>query len=457
MQQLFFDWAERLGALPGGHLPLSLLPYYWRIGFDYKRYASRSATFQRLGVEQQREWILGRIRTLVRHADLNIPFYQKFYRAAEFSADDLHRFEDIQNIPIITKQHLQEVPEAERGWKTEKAIAFNTGGTSGQPLSFHAERHLCAKEAAYFHSMWARNGFRSHSMRLCFRGGNLGDKLVQFSPPDYAFMVNAYMDLELVSSKLEKIFKRFPVAFLHGYPSVVYAFASHWKANASPSFLAALRKNLRGVLLGSEYPLPIYRSTIEEVCGVPTYSWYGHSEMAVLAGENGRPFEYEPFQSYGYSEAVAIDGGTSKRLVTTNYDNFTCPFIRYDTGDLIEPTEFSSGILQSFKITEGRVGDFVLDANGQRISLTALIFGRHHKIFSSLSALQVAQNHPGKVLILATRVKNISITEDDFWKGFDACGLNIDFELAFLDQPVRTRSGKVPLKAPYPESTKPAE
>jgi phenylacetate-CoA ligase len=449
MHRVLINLAERLKELPGGIKPLSLLPYYWRIGSDYRRYASRAAHFETLDVEQKREWILHKIRMLVGHAELNIPFYRRIYSEAKFSGNDLQRFEDIQRIPIVTKAHFQETSETERGWRTADAIPFNTGGTSGQPLSFRAERHICAKEAAFFHSMWARRGFKSRSLRLCFRGGTLGDDLVKFSPFDYAFMVNVYMDLDLVSSKLEQILKRFPVAYLHGYPSIIYAFTNHWKSNASPSFITALKKNLRGVLLGSEYPLPAQRSIIEEVCGVPTYSWYGHSEMAVLAGENSIPYDYEPFQNYGYTEAIASKNSPSKHLVSTNYDNFTCPFIRYDTGDLIEPTNVAEGILNSFKIAEGRTGDFVLDSDGQAISLTALIFGRHHKIFSSLSALQVTQARQGQVLILATIVKYVTVTENDFWDGFDSSGLKINFKVKFLEQPYRTQSGKTPLKAPY--------
>jgi phenylacetate-CoA ligase len=199
---------------------------------------------------------------------------------------------------------------------------------------------------------------------------------------------------------------------------------------------------LKGILLGSEYPAPPYRSVIEKAFPVPTISWYGHSEMTVLAGENGTPLVYEPFHSYGFCEAVPSPDG-QMHLVGTCYDNFASPFIRYDTGDSIAPEQVENGLLASFRIQNGRLGEFVLDQTGHPVSLTALIFGRHHKAFESAEFIQISQDRPGHAILhVTTRTLG---TADQMMKRFDLGNINMTFDIECREQPVRTERGKIPL------------
>ena len=213
-------------------------------------------------------------------------------------------------------------------------------------------------------------------------------------------------------------------------------------AEENPKILEFLRLNLKAVLLGSEYPAPMYRDLIEEQLGVQTISWYGHSEMAILAYETEK-FVYAPFQTYGYCEAVT-DGKGNYRLVGTSYDNCVSPIIRYDTGDLIIPV-FDEGLLVSFRIASGRIGEFIEDAYGSRISLTALIFGRHHKIFDKARFVQIRQEKPGMATLIMVLPKNHGLEDNDISAGFDLSNVAIDFSFETRKEPIRSPSGKVPL------------
>jgi len=162
----------------------------------------------------------------------------------------------------------------------------------------------------------------------------------------------------------------------------------------------------------------------------------------VLAGESALGV-YESASTYGYAEAVPADDGTH-RLVVTSLHNHVHPFIRYDTGDRIEPVGVEHGRL-SFRISEGRVGDFITDRRGKRHSLTGVIFGRHHNGFELLRHLQVRDEGGGRVTLLATpRTKQI--TADEIWRGLDLQDLDIEWRLELLDEPVRSAAGKIRLK-----------
>lgn len=442
--------AEVAGRLPGGARALSHVPFAWRKGREFGRFTREAEWFEALDPERRRDWILQRIRRLVAHAEANVPFYRDLYARSGFSAAELRGFDDIRLIPVVTKADLREVPLEERCAPGIRAHVSNTGGTSGQPLSFMVEPALADKEWAYIYRMWSRRGYRPGFLKLRFGGANLGDELLRYVPNEGEFLVNTYAGHDRTCPAIASLLRRNPVHYLHGYPSIIHGFARHCRDHFRDTVVAPLRRHLRGILLGSESPAPCYRETIEEVFGPLSISWYGHTEKAVLAGEDKVPYQYEPFQGYGFVEAVDGGRGGSQRLVATNYHGYASPFIRYDTGDLIEPVAADAGLLRSFRIAEGRVGDVVLDARGREISLTALIFGRHHPVFNRLRHLQVAQPRPGEVLLIATGFESRDNREAMFWQGFDATGVDIRFRVRFVDAPHRTASGKVPLKVTVP-------
>jgi phenylacetate-CoA ligase len=158
-----------------------------------------------------------------------------------------------------------------------------------------------------------------------------------------------------------------------------------------------------------------------------------------LAGELFQKFEYVPFLSYGYAEAIKKDD--YYHLVGTCFDNYAAPFIRYDTEDLINPNLNKNGLLESFEIKEGRVGEFVVDKNNKMISLTGLIFGRHHKLFDMVDFIQVKQKNPGEIVVYYS---NSSIIENPNAL-FDSSNLNLDLIFQQIKEPYKTPLGKIPL------------
>ena len=192
-------------------------------------------------------------------------------------------------------------------------------------------------------------------------------------------------------------------------------------------------------MFGSEFPSPHYRNFIEDLITGNTISWYGHTEGVILAGELYQKFEYVPLLSYGYAEAVKKDG--HYHLAGTSFANLAAPFIRYDTEDLINPYFETDGLLKSFSIEEGRSGEFVIDKNNRNISLTALIFGRHHKLFDKADFIQVKQNVPGVIIVYYSSKSPI----DDPQSIFDSGNLDMDILFRQISEPFKTPLGKIPL------------
>src|SRR5690606_11174495 len=125
----------------------------------------------------------------------------------------------------------------------------------------------------------------------------------------------------------------------------------------------------------------------------------------------------------GFAEALPTEEKGIYRLVCTSFYNRAHPFIRYDTGDLVSVVE-NDGFGLSFKVAEGRIGDFITDRAGNRHALTAITLGRHHEAFNHLQHLQVRQDDDGGVTILVVP-KNAQVSLDLIRSGLDLYDLDL--------------------------------
>jgi phenylacetate-CoA ligase len=417
------------------------VPFSWRLGRRYATHARRIAWFASCDNETQRAWVFDRVRRIVHQAAETNRFYRDFYRKHGFRAEQLRRFDDIQRIPVVTKADLQEYALDDRSASQRGRLRVNTGGTSGQPLEFYLDRGSFAKEWAHMHRIWSRLNYAQTDRKLTFRGKDLGGRIVRYNAVHNEHLVNAYVEPSVLTAAVDRVIRTEHIRFLHGYPSAIYDFATYCDEHCQ-GLSARLRQTLAGVLLGSEFPAPVYRERIEAKFKVPTLSWYGHSEMAVLAEERER-YVYFPMHTYGYCEAVENGDGLF-RLVGTSYDNTASPFIRYDTGDFVTP-EDEQAPLRAFRIHTGRVGEYVVDAHGHRISLTALVFGRHHALFRVARFVQVQQDRPGEVDVHVTLPPERNISADALGTLFDTGNVALEFRFQARSEPFRTPAGKVPL------------
>jgi phenylacetate-CoA ligase len=416
-------------------------PYDYRpgIGSVYRQRKSEIAQYESFSIEEKRRFIFQRMRAIVNFAYRNVPVYTDYYDSKGFHPDALSCFDDISRIPLTSKSILNNYPIEERSFQKKGRYVVNTGGSSGTPFGFYIEPSSMGHEWAHMHTIWNKLGFRSKDLKLGFGGRSNIKDFVDYDVVRNTFALDLYADYRDVSRKLKKILKKYQVKYLHGYPSSIYDFAVFCKEQDN-ELCDMLAKQLKGAFMGSEFPHPHYREVIEDVFGIDTISWYGHTERCVLAYEKNRKFVYEPFQTYGYAEVVNNNG--KNELVATSYYNQASPLIRYSTNDEITETVTEGGILQSFQMKGGRSGDFVIDRDGKKINLTGLIFGRHHELFNEAKYIQVKQIAPG-VIEIHYVADNLPV--DKAVTLFDSENVNMNISFVQESEPVRTVAGKVNL------------
>lgn len=428
--------AEKIPPYAG--VMLNYVPFRFRLGMDYDEYYLRADKLMRADYETKNKFIIDNFNRIFHHFRENSLLYSSYLRQTGCDPQEIKSMEDINSLPIITKTLLREMPVESRTIMKHGLKQVNTGGTSGSPLSFFLENNFYSREWSHIHYMWRRIGYKPSMTKITIRGKNINE-IYKYRFNQNEFLINSYYSFKKEDYlELLKVFKKYNTEFIHGYPSAIYNFLKEVSVNA-PFLLDFLKKNIKGIMFGSEYPSPHFRHFIEALLTENTISWYGHTEGVILAGELDQKYVYVPFLSYGYTEAVKTEN--QYHLVGTSFDNFATPFIRYDTEDVINPKFDDNGMLESFRITEGRLGEFVKDKNNKRISLTALIFGRHHQLFDKVNFIQVKQTEPGQITVLYANSNPIENPSELF----DSTNLNIDVHFQQVKEPFKTTFGKIPL------------
>ena len=423
---------------PGPGVLLNFLPFSLRLGNDYTRALRLAEQLVSADHETRNKYLIYKFNNIFNLFRNHNGYYRNHLQHGGCDVTEIRSHDDIKKIPILTKSILRKAPLEERTIFENGYKQFNTGGTSGFPLTFFLEKKFYSREWAHIHYLWRKIGYQPGKTKITIRGRNLDD-ICQYNFNQNEFLINSYHSFDTSDYlRLYNIFKKYNTEFIHGYPSAIYNFLKEVSANA-PFLLDFLKKKIKGVMLGSEFPSPVYRNFIESTLTQNSISWYGHTEGVILAAEVFKKYEYVPFLSYGFTEAVKIDN--YHHLVGTSFYNNAAPFIRYDTEDIINPTLNEYGLLKSFEITEGRLGEFILDMNNKNISLTALIFGRHHKLFDRVNFVQVKQLVPGEIIIHYSHPDAIENPSELF----DSGNLNLNISFKQMKEPYKTPLGKIPL------------
>lgn len=415
-------------------IPCKYKPF---LGTLYQTRKKEIQQYEQYSSVQKKEFIFERIKKIVTYAYYNVPFYKKYYDECEYDISSLKNFEDINKIPIINKSILLKYKIYQRtSQKVKNKYIVNTGGSSGHPLSFYIEPNSTAHEWAHMFTIWEKLGYKPSDIKIHFAGRGGIQNGIEYDFARNSYEVDMYIPFPKIKEDLLKIMKKGNGVFLHGYPSVLYEFALYCSNDEELKSLS--EKKIKGIFMGSEYPYSHFRDVIERVFNTNTISWYGHTERCVLAYEKSSKYEYYPFQTYGYTEI-----GENGRLIGTSYYNMASPLIRYDTEDSASDFKYNDGILESFKLENGRAGQYITDKQGKNISLTGLIFGRHHKLFDFCSHIQISQNQNTKIATIYF-VANEEISQPfDPRQYFDTKGIDIDFNFKQIKEPFRTPSGKI--------------
>lgn len=393
------------------------------------------------------------LKKIIKHAYDTVPYYNKQWDIAGFNPNDFKSLEDIKKTPFTTKIIFQENLDQLKStiYPSERYIYVTTGGSTGIPFGFFDDKYISNdREWAFICRQWERVGYKIGNKSVVLRGGVIpgADKGIfwQYNKLRRELNLSSYhMSDHNLPLYLEKI-NEFKAPFIQAYPSAITILADYMRKNSIPPF-----SFLKGILTGSENIYDWQRKLLEEVFQCRVYSWYGHAEKAVLAGECEKNHDYHIFPEYGYTELLDKNGnevrqeGEIGEIVATGFNNYVMPFIRYRTMDLGVYTGKKCQCGRNYpllKRIEGRLQELIITGDNRRISMAAI--NMHDSIFDHIRQFQFYQEKKGEVVF--NIVKKETYSEQDtknIQKNLEQkLGSQMRLYIKFVNNIPRTKSGK---------------
>ncbi|MBF4475244.1 phenylacetate--CoA ligase family protein [Methanobacterium formicicum] len=403
--------------------------------------------------EQLEIYQLEKLNQLLNHAYVNVPYYARIFDERGIKPSDIQSIEDLNLLPILTKEIIKDnINDLKSTSLPENKLEYvTTGGSTGDPMGFYYEKGVSrAQEWAFIKTLWDRVGYRFRDKCVILRGNVVKnhEKGIFWEKSFFnrwLILSSYHLSDENLGMYVEKI-REFDPRFIQAYPSAVTILAKYMEKKELEPF-----ENLKAVLCGSENIHIWQRELVERVLGCRVFSWYGHSERAILAGECELSSSYHIFPEYGIFELIDHKGNPTKDekgiIVSTSLTNYAMPFIRYKTDDvgiILKENKCNCGRNYPLLSTiEGRLQEYIITKNRSVVSLTALIFSQHFYSFSMIKEMQIVQEEVGKIIIKIIPEANYSSENEDEIKSKlknVVDDLEIDFE--YVDHIQRTKTGK---------------
>lgn len=390
---------------------------------------------------------------LVRYAYNNIEFYKKKYDDFGVNIDEIKSIKDLPKLPLISKEEIKANIEimVPKDVDKRKLKYITTGGTSGEPMGIYTSYENEIIEWAHVLGFWSRVGYKLNSSRAVFRGKKLPnvDKGVYWNYDNIKKELSIstfHMNNETMLEFYEKLNKYKP-KFFHGYMSAIVTFTKFMDENN-----LKLDYKLTAILATSENIYEHQIKYVEEYYKTRVFSFYGHSERLIFAGECEYSRKYHVNPIYGIAEIVdskgnVVQDGNAGELVGTGFTNKYMPLIRYKTGDIASFSKNQSCKCgRNHKLIEKVEGrwkqEMLVKKDGTLFSMTAL--NLHSEVYCKIKKFKFYQDTKGIVIMNIVPTKDLSSRDiDKLLKEFsDKVGIGIVFKYNIVDNIESNKNGK---------------
>ena len=324
-------------------------------------------------VDQQ--WTL--FKAMVTHAFETCPYYRQKFREAGIAPSDLRSSEDIDSIPTITKEEIQEHRNemVSTKYSRESLIGDMTGGSTGSPMQFYYDKDRLDSRvgATLRHNRWA--GWEVGNKAAILWGAPQDTKVtsklkdrIRNWVQERRLILDASALSEAAMADFARELIRYRPTVLQAYSNTLGLFARYIQAQR----IEGIRP--RGIICSAEVLTEDNRRLIEETFGCSVFNRYGCREFAVIASEcdahQGLHINAENLL------VEAVNNGRScidedGEIVITDLRNLAMPMIRYRIRDVgrVKRASCSCGRgLPLMQLAGGRVTDFLVATNGNKVS-----------------------------------------------------------------------------------------
>ena len=363
---------------------------------------------------------------------------------------DIKQKEDLRKLPILTKKIIQEQQEAlkSKEFVYNKVYRGRTGGSTSEPLTYFHDLRTQTVNRASHHRGLSWSGFEWGEPLVGFFGGTLGLNTKSWEETIRSFITNQnfFPAFEISPSKLDEILK----IIENKNPKALIGYTSSLQYLASLIIINNKKVTVPITFTTGETLLEDTRSIISTAFNSKVYDYYGFGEIQGIAYQCSCGY-YHLSDEKIITEILPIkeyENSIIGHAIFTDLTNHTFPFIRYESGDILEVSKIPCSCgraLTPVKRIVGRIHDFISTPDGK--FLAGEFFPHLFRNFNSFLYYQVIQDEPDHLKILYVPapttddiiVEKRVITEKI--KQYTSSIMKIDFKE--VDEIPRTASGKL--------------
>ena len=345
------------------------IPLPLKYGSSFPRKFKYYLDHQNAGRAELEAFRLVRLQALVEYAYAHVPYYRSLFDKNHIVPGNIKSFADFRRIPPLHKETVIANHEALKSDEFEKLnpLQTTTSATTRDGMVMYRSREAETIRNAIIWRYWHNLGYRFRDPRVHLTLSNregedflqphidMNENCLQFDPrsitPEHAPVI--YRQI-----------KEFRPRMIFSQPSNLATLIYYWRQHN----LAPLEIPLCCVL--GEKVYPEYRELITSFIGPNLREYYGNRENTASAGElnDGNIYINSDFVHLEFEsdEGAPVQGGQGN-IISTGFENYAFPLIRYHTADVGINRGYPADAPVNFEAMEvigGRGRDLLLTRNG---------------------------------------------------------------------------------------------
>jgi phenylacetate-CoA ligase len=342
---------------------------------DTRRFLMESQYWDKERIEEYR---LLKLKSLVQHAYINVPFYRKKFDMTGLKPSDINKMEDIKKIPVVTKADLRSENSdfVARGGSKHHIRIGKTGGTTGSPTLVYKDQYDRTFTWASYYRWYTWMGLEMGSKSLTLWGARNVTRVKPFdiiktNVTNYIQNTVDINSFNINRDNIGQLVRRLNHSKPHlikGYTSALLFLGEYLEEKKE-----ALSYSPTAISTTTETLFPHNRQFLEKVFNAPVYDQYGCGEVAAIAYECSHHNGLHINQEHVIVEILDDNGMPADQqgnIIVTNLDNYIMPFIRYANGDVaaVSEKECSCGVCQPLMTSlYGRSCETITLKSGARV------------------------------------------------------------------------------------------
>ena len=360
-------------------------------------------------------------------------------------------FQSFEEVPLLTKEEVQQNPNAYQRRGLLPVSQKKTSGTTGLSLNLRRSLPALIFEQAMIDWVVNQAGHDLRSERVAVLRGDDIKALDDISPPFWR-VANGHTMTFSSNHLSSQTLPHFLTALREFRPDILYAYPSGADQLARLTMAAGERLHFPLVLTSSESFPDFVRKRISDAFSTHVVDYYGQGERVAFAYslESNR-YRFHP--AYGLIELIPLSdqGGAplAKEIVGTSFHNSAQVLARYRTGDFVEIGDESEAYLsdiangrKTFSGISGRTSEILYGPGGEVLTGLNQI-PRGLEQYGRMQLIQDAPDHV-EILMQSRQSNSRAATAHVLARSRSKIPSSMAIDVKFVDELVRTSAGKVP-------------